>query len=487
MCNQPQYQTLSKFLTEIKKIFQNQTKEGWIVAEIARVDSDKNGHYWFELVEKSNGDIIAQTGAVLWKGNVDTIHNFYQKTGINIQRGLKILFLGKGIFHEKYGFKINISQINPSYTVGEMEIRKKEVLEKLEKEGLLEKNKAFEIPIIIQKIAIISSESAAGYEDFLKILKDNEYGFKFHTKLYDSFVQGQEAVTSIVNALSQCDLEYEKYDIVVIIRGGGSVVDLQCFDEYEIAKKIAMMPLPVLTGIGHTRDKTVADHVAHTNFKTPTEVAKFILEKALSFDSKVKSLGKLIADKVKYIIEMENTKNINSAKNIRISVSGLLNKLKSRMNLLLNDTGKVVLRRFNSERETLFRFKNLLHKSINLRLNDETIKINSINNRMSLIASNFLTKSKFNLTMNHKLITETAKNLLNLRRMKLSQLEDNIRLLSPENILKRGYSITYFDGKPLKDAKEVQIGKNIEVYLLRGKIFGEVINKEEENGKLDLL
>lgn len=483
---QTQYQTLSQFLTEIKEFFQDWAEYRWIVAEIARVDSDKNGHYWFELVEKSNGDIVAQTGAVLWRGNVDTIHNFYLKTGINLQRGLKILFLGKAIFHEKYGFKINIFQIDPSYTLGEMAIRKKEVLERLEKEGLLEKNKAFEIPIVIQKIAIISSESAAGYEDFLKILKDNKYGFKFYIKLYDSFVQGQEAVTSIVNALNHCALEYEKYDVIVIIRGGGSVVDLQCFDEYEIAKKIAMMPLPVLTGIGHTRDKTVADHVAHSSFKTPSEVAKFILEKALSFDSQIESLKKLIANKVKSIINIEISKNNNYAKNITISVNGLLNKLKSRMNSLLTDTGKVVLTRFNAEKEQLFRVKHLFHKNTNLRLKNEIIKINSVNNRTVLKLSQFLTKSKFNLKRNHQSIMEKTKNFMNIKTIELRQMEDKLRLLSPENILKRGYSITYFDGKPLKNAKDVHIGDNIEIYLFKGKIWGKVRKKEEGNGKLNL-
>lgn len=480
------YQTLSQYLTEIKEIFQEFTEYRWIVAEIARVDLDKNGHYWFELVEKSNGEIIAQTGAVLWRGNIDTVNNFFLKTGINLQRGIKILFLGKAIFHEKYGFKINIFQIDPSYTLGEMELRKKEVLERLRREGLIEKNKGFELPIIIQRIAIISSKSAAGYEDFLKILNENVYGFKFFITLYDTFVQGQEAVLSIVNALKRCSNEYEKYDVVVIIRGGGSVVDLQCFDEYEIARAISMMPMPVLTGIGHTRDKTVADYVAHSSFKTPSEVAKFILERALSFDSHLDSLRKALVSKTEFLLNMELTKNENYKKRLVITVDSFLYKLKSKLNMILKDTTKIVFTKLNLEREKLFRFKTLFHKNTNLCLTGQTVKINSIENRVSLKLSQFLTKSKFNLQRIYNQITEKTKNYLTLFAIRLQQAEEKLRLLSPENVLKRGYSVVYFRGRAVKNSKDVNIGDILEIKLHRGKLFSNVQKKEEDDGELKL-
>ena len=461
---QTQYQTLSEYLLEIKEIVQSWAESQWITAEIARVDSDKNGNYRFELVEKKNGDIVAQIGAVVWKDYVHTIHNFYSKTGINLQRGLKILFYGKASFSERYGLQLYIYRIDPSYTVGEMELRKKEVLKRLEKEGLIEKNKVFELPLVIQRIAVISSETSAGYEDFLKILNDNKYGFKFYIKLYNSFVQGQEAVPSIVNTLKQCANEYENYDIVVLIRGGGAVVDLQCFDEYEIAKTIAMMPLPVFTGIGHTRDKTVADVVAHSNFKTPSEVAKFILEKAYTFDSQIERLKNLMINRVEFLINIEISKNNNYIRNLNISINGLLNKLKSHMNLLLNETASIVLKKLNLEKE----------------------KVNSITNKTNLKLSQFIVKTNFNLERKQQLIFEKTKYNLNLKIIELKQMEDKLRLLSPDNILKRGYSITYLNGKALKNTENVNIGDFVKIYLYKGKIIGRVINKEDDSGKLNL-
>ncbi len=480
------YQTLSQYLVDIKEIFQNVSDFSWIVAEIARIDSDKNGNYWFELVEKSNGEIIAQAGAVIWRGNGSTVQNFYLKTGVNLQRGLKILFLGKATFHEKYGFKISIYQIDPSYTIGEMEIKKKEVLLRLEREGLIDKNKVFEIPLVIQRIAIISSETAAGYEDFIKMLRENEYGFKFYTRLYDSFVQGQEAVFSIVNAFKQCALEYEKYDVVVLIRGGGAVVDLQCFDEYEIAKSIAIMPLPVFTGIGHTRDKTVADMVAHSSFKTPSDLAKYILERASNFDNQIENLKNSLFSKVKYLLNLESSKINNYTKNLKISSKSFLDRLGISMSSLLADTSKTVFKKINSEREKLFRYKNLFHRNTNQVLRSEIIKINSLSNKALMRLSKFLTESRFSIVKYEQFIVEKAKNSMNIKTLYLRQISEKLRLLSPENILRRGYSITYFKGKALKDAKNVRNGDIIEVYLYRGQIIGQVRKKEDLDGSLKL-
>lgn len=480
------YQTLSQYLIEIREILQDLAEYRWIVAEIARVDPDKNGHYWFELVEKSNGEIVAQCGAVVWRSNIDTIQNFFIKTGISLQRGIKILFYGKAIFHEKYGFKISIIQIDPSYTLGEMELRKKEILERLKKEGLIEKNKMYEIPLIIQRIAVISSESAAGYEDFLKILKENKYGFKFHLRLYDTFVQGQEAVLSIVNSLKQCAAEYSSYDVVVIIRGGGSVVDLQCFEEYEIAKTIALMPLPVFTGIGHTRDKTVADHVAHSSFKTPSEVAKFILERAMDFESKIDNLMRSIAKKAEFLMNLEISRTNNASRNLKISVRGLMQRLNSQVNLSLSNISKIVFTRLNSERERLFRVRNLLHRNTNVSLKRETTRVSSIQNKSTLKLTQFLTTSKFNLEKLINSLGEKSKVLLNLKKIELKQAEDKLRLLSPENILKRGYSITYLNGKVLKNALDARLNDQIQIHLYKGKLLGKVLDREEIDEELKL-
>lgn len=481
--NKITYQTLSQYLSEVRDIFQEWADYRWIVGEIARVDTDKNGNYWFELVEKRDEEVIAQCGAVLWKSSIETVQNFFLKTGMSVQKGMKILFLGKATFHERYGFKISIFQIDPSYTLGEMALKKKEVLERLTKEGLIDKNKAFPLPLVIQKIAVISSESAAGYEDFIKILRENKYGFSFSIKLYDAFVQGQEAVFSIITALKKCSLEHKNFDTVVIIRGGGSVVDLQCFDEYELAKAIALMPLPVLTGIGHTRDKTVADEVAHSSFKTPSEVAKFILEQTLHFDSLIEELKKSIFQKTKFLLNMEFTKTENFQKRLPLSVHNFLQSSNSKINLMLSDTSKLVFKKLNIEKERTFRLKNQFHLKTNLKIKNEMTKINNSANKINIKSSQLLTKFNFLLKTISNSIKDRVKNSLAIKNFNLQRIQEKLHLLSPENILKRGYSITYMDGKILKDAKEVKVGSKLEIQLYKGKLISKVQKKEELNGE----
>ncbi len=477
------YQTLSQYLGEIKELIHEVSDYTWIVAEIAKIDCDKNGHYWIELVEKKDNEIIAQCGAVIWRSNVDTISNFYEKTGIEIQKGIKILFIGKATFHEKYGFKLNILQIDPSFSIGEMALKKKETIERLTKEGLIDKNKLIEIPLVIQKIAIVSSKSAAGYEDFLKILKENKYGFKFYTKLFDAFVQGETAVTSLMNAFQRCALDFETFDAIVLIRGGGSVADLAIFNDYELAKTMALMPIPVFTGIGHTRDETVADYVASMSFKTPSEVAKFILDRALDFDSKIESIRQRILHKAEALLNAEISKNQSFQERFKLAVRNSEEKLSQKMNLIVSEIHNSVLKKVHSEKELLFTIKQNLHKKTNSILRTKEIGITNLNNRLKMKMSENITKGKFIIKSYKESLFTKLKNTVALKNIQIERLLDKLHLLSPENILKRGYSITYLNGKVLKNSQEVSIGSRLQIQLYKGKIYGQVINKEEDYGE----
>uniref|UniRef100_A0A7C4AK77 Exodeoxyribonuclease 7 large subunit n=1 Tax=Thermodesulfovibrio aggregans TaxID=86166 RepID=A0A7C4AK77_9BACT len=436
------YQTLSQYLSEVRELIQEYTDHRWIVAEIAKVDIDKTGHYWFELVEKKDNEIVAQAGAVLWKSNIDTIYNFFLKTGIELQKGIKILFLGKATFHEKYGFKLNILQIDPAFTLGEMALKKKEVIERLTREGLIDRNKSIQMPVVIQRIAVISSETAAGYEDFLKILKANKYGYKFYIKLFDVFVQGENAVASIINALQNCASDRENYDAVVVIRGGGSAVDLSCFNDYELARKIALMPIPVLTGIGHTRDETVADCVACRSFKTPSEVAKFILDGVLDFDLKIDYLRKMILHRVNFSL--------------------------------------------SSQKQRIFSLKHNLHKNTIHRIKKEEVNLNSLNHKIKLKCSEYLAEVNFRIKSYKEKIKSRLQSILAIKALHIDRFSEKLHLLSPENILKRGYSIAYFNGRILKNSMDVEVGQNIQVKLYKGKVTGKVTEREEENGQPQL-
>ncbi|MEJ5228025.1 exodeoxyribonuclease VII large subunit [Thermodesulfovibrio sp.] len=475
------YQSLSDYLTDIRDLIQENSDYQWIVAEIAKVNVDKTGHYWLELVEKKDSEVIAQCKAVIWKGNSETVQAFFLKTGTHLQPGMKILFLGRANFHEKHGFNLKILQIDPSFTLGEMALKKKEILDRLTREGLIDKNKLLEIPVVIQRIAIVSSKTAAGYEDFLKILKGNAYGFIFHTFLFDAYVQGEEAANSMIKALKRCAREHEKFDAVVLIRGGGSVVDLHCFNDYELAKKIALMPIPVLTGIGHTRDETVADYVASISFKTPSELAKFIIDRAFDYYSRIENIRKALLNKIDAVLKFESAR-VTADKDRLISIAqNTLERSISKINLIMKGLHTGVLRTVNSERENIFSLKQELHRKTNMRVRGAETSLNNINNRLKIRGVDYFTRTKFQIKSITDKLRNKTESLIKLEKIHLERLSEKVYLLSPENVLKRGYSIAYFNGKVLKDVKEVRTGQNIQIKLYRGKITGKVINKEEEN------
>lgn len=286
--------TLFELNLQIKKALEQLESSYWVIAEIGQIQVNQSGHCYLELVQKENTQVIAKARATIWAYTYRNISAWFERiAGSSLTVGMKILANAKVEFHEVYGLSLNIKDIDPSYTLGEREKARQEVIQQLEKDGVMEMNKGLTLPLVPQKIAIISAESAAGYGDFINQLKNNLYGYKIHRTLYQSVMQGPKASESIISALHQIHKSNE-VDLVVIIRGGGSQLDLDCFDDYELCNHIAQFPLPVLTGIGHERDTTIADMVAHTQLKTPTAVAEFILQGFISFQTQIEDYFKTI-------------------------------------------------------------------------------------------------------------------------------------------------------------------------------------------------
>ena len=257
----------------------------WVIAEISELRLNQKGHCYMELVEKENNFIQAKIRANIWSYTYRTLSSqFEQATSTSLKPGIKVLFNLSVNFHEVYGLSLTVNDIDPNYTIGERSRLKEETIQRLQKEDLIDKNKQLELPLVPQKIAIISSESAAGYGDFMNQLNNNNRFYHFQTKLFQAMMQGNEAVVSIRTSLKEIYESEISFDAVVIIRGGGAQADLDCFDTYELARAISLFPLPVLTGIGHERDQTVADSVAHTSLKTPTAVAEFLISGMGRFD-----------------------------------------------------------------------------------------------------------------------------------------------------------------------------------------------------------
>lgn len=253
----------------------------WITAEVAQYNVASNGHAYLELIEKDpkSGFTLARAKAMIYANRVWLVNETFQLgTGQPLRAGLNIMVRVKVSMHPAYGYTLEVVDIEPAFTLGEMQRRRQEILQRLQDEGVMDINKSLPLPRPTQRIAVISADTAAGYGDFCHQLDHNEWGLCFYYHLFPARMQGEQTETSVIQALNHIYKYVELFDVVVIIRGGGSVVDLNSFDSYELALNIANFPLPVIVGIGHERDNTVLDEVAHTSVKTPTAAAAFLIE-----------------------------------------------------------------------------------------------------------------------------------------------------------------------------------------------------------------
>ena len=254
----------------------------WVQAELSDVRSNYSGHCYLEFVQKdvAGNNLIAKARGTIWSNIYKMLKPYFeQETGQAFASGIKVLVQVAVEFHELYGYSLTVLDIDPTYTVGDMARKRREILRQLEEEGVIDLNKELDMPMLPQRIAVISSATAAGYGDFCNQLQNNPRGYDFHTELFPAIMQGERVEETILTALDAINARIEEFDAVVIIRGGGATSDLSGFDTYLLAASCAQFPLPIITGIGHERDDTVIDSVAHTRVKTPTAAAEFLIAK----------------------------------------------------------------------------------------------------------------------------------------------------------------------------------------------------------------
>lgn len=287
----------------------------WIVAEINSLQN--RGHCYLELVEKSDetDTIVAKASAIIWHNVfVGLAAKFATATATPLRAGISVLVRVRPTFHPLYGYSLNITDIDPSYTIGDVAMRRAAVITRLKTEGVFDCNKELRVPTVIKNVAVISSSGAAGYGDFINQINDNKYGFAYNITLFDAIMQGDNAEESIINALDAVAERAEEFDVVVIVRGGGAVSDLSCYDSYSLAYHITQFPIPVITGIGHNRDVSVADEVSYLNLKTPTAVAAYILDCSIAANDRLNVLAINLAEYVKaYIAQHKSRLDVLSA------------------------------------------------------------------------------------------------------------------------------------------------------------------------------
>lgn len=294
--------TLQELNGRVKSTLQFEMPDAyWVQAEISGISPSGQGHCYLELVQKDSTGrtFLAKAKANVWRNTWLRIKPYFeQQAGEPLKVGMKVLLQVTVSFHEVYGYSLVVQDIDPTYTVGDMARRRREILMQLEKDGVIGLNRELDIPALPQRIAVISSATAAGYGDFCDQLSNNVYGFRFYVKLFPALMQGEDVERSVISAMDAVASRRDDFDVLIIIRGGGAVSELSCFDSYDLAFNIANFPLPVITGIGHERDDTVADTVAHTKVKTPTAAAEYLINKVFDTASELENITRRMSDAI---------------------------------------------------------------------------------------------------------------------------------------------------------------------------------------------
>jgi exodeoxyribonuclease VII large subunit len=455
--------TLGELAGLIKSTIQSSLNdEYWVTAEIAQINYNYNsGHCYLDLAEKQNDATTAKMRAAIWASNFRQINNNFRTiTGQELQSGMKILMLARVNFHEVHGLSLNIRDIDPRYTLGEMALKRRQIIERLTKEGIIDKNRQLDLPPVLQKIAVISSMSAAGYGDFQSRLNNNPYGYRFYHRLFQAHMQGEKAEESIGEALKKCIALSARFEVIVIIRGGGSIVDLHCFDSYPLAKLIALSPLPVFTGIGHERDETVIDRVANQRLITPTAVAEFLIYAAKKFEDSVDNLGQRLIIRTNTLLERE----------------------KHSVNYFADNLKRHAKHYFKTAANTLKNNSYLLQTNALAALKTPFVDLKAYEGRLKNSGSVLLKNSGQKLKDYRKVLEVHPWHMLSIQSQKIEHYETKIGLLDPHNILSRGYSITFLNGKILKGTGRIRKGDIINTRLHEGAITS-IVESTGENEK----
>ena len=448
--------TLSELNLQIKDRLKNSfPKAQWVIAEINEINENSKGHCYLELIEKDvqTDSIIARARATIWAYTYRLLKPYFETTSnTKLQAGLKVLIQAKVEFHELYGYSLNIKDIDPAYTLGDLARLKKETILKLKEDGVFQMNKELPEPYFPSKIAIISSYNAAGYQDFIHQLQHNPFGYVFYTKLFPAIVQGNDSPESIIHSLDQINRHISFFDLLVLIRGGGSQSDLNSFNNYLLSSHIAQFPIPVITGIGHEKDESVCDMVAHLSLKTPTAVAEHLINSYQDLETYTQETKNVIIAGINQILK--NEKNNLDLKGRQL-IPQLMNSLLKKSRHLSQLAGKarhVYARAVHNKHEKIIEYKG----------------------QFNSLLKEFFLNSKYKISSISKKNRDAIRQKINSSRHQISIAEKSLQLLDPVNILMRGYSITYCDGEIIKDSKKLKKGNIILTKYAQGESESEI-------------
>ncbi len=405
----------------------------WVEAELSEAREAYGGHCYLELIQKEEGTNtpVAKAHASCWRNRWLAIKPYFERvTGQRIHAGMKVLLKVHAQFHENYGFSWIVDDIDPNYTLGDMARKRMEIIQTLKEEGVFDLQKELTLPMFCQHIAVISSASAAGYGDFCNQLADNAYGLQFRTRLFAATMQGEGVEQSVIAALDQINAEWEDWDCVVIIRGGGATSDLSGFDTLALAENVANFPLPIITGIGHERDESVLDMISFQRVKTPTAAAAFLIDHLTSVYARVEDAQEAIVNYVQRRLQVERMRLERLSGNIPTLFSLVKTKQDARLDRLMSG----------------------LKASVQLKLANARRKMEILSQNVQPILERKMLKEHHRLQM----------------------LEQRVKSQDPEWLLKRGYSITLKEGRSVRNAASLKSGDTIETRLAKGTVRSTV-------------
>ena len=428
----------------------------WIHAELSEVHENPSGHCYLEFIEKTprSGQIIAKARGMIWAATYRLLKPYFEtNTGQRFASGIKVLVEVSPTFHEQYGYSLTVHNINPEYTLGDLALQRKRIIAQLTAEGIIDMNRELTWTTAPQRVAVISSPTAAGYGDFCNQLQHNPHGYQFYTVLFPAVMQGEQAERSILNALSRVYEYADLFDTVVIIRGGGATSELSCFDSYLLAAHVAQFPLPVITGIGNERDDTVLDVVANTRVKTPTAAAEFLSVKMAEFTVSLQLLQK-------NILTLCNTQ---------------LQQERQQITAYQSDIPRLIQQRITLDTLRLERMRQSLNIKIRNKIEAERSRIMQLAVHIPARSEKLLIEGKYRWENILRQIQNATYRRIENEKQQLGNTEQLIVASSPENILKRGYSVTLKNGKIVKDAQELATGDRLSIWLSKGEITVQTV------------
>ena len=442
--------SLKQVVSSIRKTIEDRYLQTyWVKAEIYKFNRFPSGHAFPEIVQRENDKIVAQLSGTIWKQNYERINQqFIDIVKEPLKDGSNLLIQVKVTFSELYGLSLQILDIDPSFSLGEVQKQREETLNRLQKEGMLNLNQSLPFPLLPKRIAIISADSSKGLSDFMEVLNNTKEGYSFFTFLFNAYLQGDQAVNSIMNTLEKIKKVQHHFDLVVIVRGGGAEVGMTCYNHFELCKSIATFPLPILTGIGHSTNMNVAEMIAYRNAITPTKLAEFLIQTFREFDHELM-----------YGQQVVRNKSMDVLFNANQQLESLL-RLFKQISKHSSSSSKQQLVELTKSLE--FSFQRYLSTNKNYLLN---LLVQLKHSYRFNLTSHFHV-----LSQNQEKLKNNTINLLISNKRNLTELEKNRDLLDPIHVMKRGFSITKLNGKAITSQEEIKNFDEIETQLVEGSI-----------------